>query len=109
MKNRWTREAVLLAIGAELERIWTHVLEDPPPEQLQRLLDKLEAIARGRRTPLPSYERRLHPWPQEYAARLASRSDERLVYPLPGAGVLERASDCAYPAYDQRSRYGPSA
>jgi hypothetical protein len=37
---------VTLAIARELERIWAHVLEEPPPPDLQPLLDKLETVSR---------------------------------------------------------------
>jgi hypothetical protein len=36
---------VTRAIAKELERIWRHVLEEPPPRDLQWLLDKLEAVS----------------------------------------------------------------
>jgi hypothetical protein len=41
-------DSLKLAWARDLQRIWSDVLQEPPPTNLRRLIDKLEQVTVGR-------------------------------------------------------------
>jgi hypothetical protein len=55
-RNAWFAYAFKLAISRELHRIWSNVLEEPVPPNLQRLIHHLEHVTMPPDTARPNGE-----------------------------------------------------